>query len=104
MKRIAMIEMKKHYDSLQKNELILDVRTPGEYANGHVAGSKNIPVDRVMNHADELKNYETIYIYCAAGMRSQTATHILDTLGLKNLVCVDDGGFEDWALAGFPVE
>jgi rhodanese-related sulfurtransferase len=104
MKTISMIDLKKHYDSLQKNELILDVRTAGEFANGHVAGSRNIPVDRVMNHAEELKSFETIYLYCAAGMRSQTATHILSSLGLSNLVCIDDGGFEDWAMSGFPVE
>jgi rhodanese-related sulfurtransferase len=104
MKRMSMLEMKKHYDSLEKNELILDVRSPAEFANGHVAGSRNIPVDRVMNHADELKPYHQIYVYCAAGMRSQAAAQILSNLGLGNLVCIDDGGFEDWAMAGFPVE
>ena len=97
-----MTNMKPHYDALKKNELILDVRTAGEFANGHVAGAKNIPVDRVMNHVDELKAYETIYVHCAAGMRSQTACHILGTLGLNNLVCIDVGGFEDWVDAGFP--
>ena len=104
MKRIAMIELKKHYDSLQKNELILDVRTPGEFSNGHVSGSRNIPVDRVMNHADELKSFDTLYVYCAAGMRSQAACNALSSMGLTNLVCIDAGGFADWAHAGFPIE
>jgi phage shock protein E len=104
MKRIHMIEMKKPYDSLQKNELILDVRTVAEFASGHVTGAKNIPVDRVMNHAEELKAYDTIYVHCAAGMRSQSACHILATLGLNNLVCIDEGGYADWIEAGFPTE
>jgi rhodanese-related sulfurtransferase len=104
MKRIHMLEMKNHFDSLKKNELILDVRTPGEFAGGHVEGARNIPVDRVMNHVSELKDFEAIYVYCAAGMRSQSACQILSTLGLNNLVCIDDGGYEDWSDAGFPVK
>ncbi len=94
--------MKVPFDSLKNNELILDVRTAAEFAQGHVTGAKNIPVDRVMNHADELKKYDALYVYCAAGMRSQTACQILSSLGLTNLVCIDDGGYADWEEAGFP--
>ena len=94
--------MKAPFDSLKNNELILDVRSPLEFAQGHVTGAKNIPVDRVMNHAEELKKYDSLYVYCAAGMRSQAACQILSTLGLTNLVCIDDGGYADWEEAGFP--
>jgi rhodanese-related sulfurtransferase len=104
MKRITMLELKRPYDSLKKEELILDVRTPAEFANGHVRGAKNIPVDRVMNHVDELRQYNALYVHCAAGMRSQAACEILSKFGLQNVVCIDEGGYADWAEAGFPVE
>lgn len=104
MKRIHILELKTPYDALQKNELILDVRSPLEFASGHVLGAKNIPLDRVMNHAEELKRFETVYVHCAAGVRSDTACQILESLGLTNLVCIDDGGFADWLQAGFPTE
>ena len=102
MKRISMLVLKTHFDALPKNELILDVRTVGEFASGHVPNAKNIPLDVVMNHAEELKPFDTVYVHCAAGRRSQAACEILTTLGLENLICVDEGGFLDWEEAGYP--
>jgi rhodanese-related sulfurtransferase len=103
MKPLSIPELHTAYQNPKSDEIILDVRTPGEFAEGHVPGSKNIPFDQVMNHFETLKNYKTIYVYCRAGGRAITACQILETMGAKNLMCVDDGGFPDWQDLGFKV-
>ena len=104
MKTLSMQEMKPYYDQLKSNELILDVRTPEDFAQSHVPGAKLIPFDQVMNHAEELKGYAQIYVYCRSGGRSYNACMILSTLGLQNLTCIDEGGMPDWDDAGYPAE
>jgi len=94
-------ELHQAYQNLKSDEIILDVRTPAEFSAGHVPGSKNIPFDQVMGHAETLKKHKTVYIYCRAGGRAITACQILETLGARNLVCVDDGGFPDWQELGY---
>jgi rhodanese-related sulfurtransferase len=104
MKTLTIPQLHEVSKSLQSTDLILDVRTPGEFAAGHIPKAKNIPVDQVMNHVTELMQYKNVYIYCRSGGRVSTAWSILDSLGLNNMVCVDDGGYPDWADAGFPSE
>ena len=103
-KTLTIDELHQQSKALGANDLILDVRTAAEFAEGHVPGSKNISVDVVMNHANELKNYKTIYVYCRAGRRAQTACEILSALGFQNLACVDEGGFPNWEASQYPVE
>ena len=97
-----MLELKSHFENLQKDELILDVRTPAEFTESHVPNAKHIPFDLVMNHVDELKHFKNVYVYCRSGNRSYNACAILESLGLKNLVCIDEGGMPDWNEAGYP--
>ena len=97
-------ELHEAVNSLSKNDLLLDVRTPQEFAEGHIPKAKNIPVDQVMNHVAELNQYSSIYIYCRSGGRVVAACNILAPLGVKNLVAIDAGGYPDWAAAGYPTE
>ncbi len=99
-----MLELKKHVDQLTKSELVLDVRAPGEYREGHIPGSRNIPHDSVAQYAPELMKYETVYVHCRSGGRVQMAVQELERLGVKNLVCVVGSGMPDWEAAGYPVE
>jgi len=104
MKTITISELHDATKSLTSNDLILDVRTPGEFAAGRVPNAKNIPVDQVMKHAEELKKYSSVYVYCLAGGRVVATYNLLAPFGVKNLICVDEGGFPDWAEAGYPIE
>ena len=104
MKTITIPELHHAVQSLKNQDLILDVRTPGEFAAGHIPKAKNIPVDQVMNHASELKQYASVYVYCRSGGRVTACSGILAPMGVTNLICVDDGGFPDWEEAGYPVE
>lgn len=91
-------------DKLADGEVILDVRTPEEYKTAHIKGSLNICLDVVGDHADELKAYNKVFVHCQRGRRAQVACDELSQLGLSNLVCVSDGGMQQWMEAGYPVE
>jgi len=89
--------------TLGKNDLILDVRSREEFADGHIAGAKNIPHDEVATHASEFKGYDRVIIHCMRGGRATMAYQSLTQAGLKNLVCIGTSGMGDWLAAGYPV-
>lgn len=64
---------------------IIDVRTKGEYAGGHIRGSKNIPVDSLSNHISKLNKNKVIITCCASGMRSGVAKTMLKNNGFKEV-------------------
>jgi len=56
---------------------LLDTRTPGEYARGHVEGFKNIPVDDLRERMGEIEPGKPVYVICQSGLRSYIASRIL---------------------------
>lgn len=75
---------------VKKGAIILDVRSKGEFAGGHIKGAVNIPVDVLKNSLPQLKDKnKTIITCCASGMRSATAKSILKTHGYTD---VHNGG------------
>ena len=75
-----------------KWNLIIDVRTPEEFAAGHIDGAINIPYDQIDANLPVLKKAqkdENILVYCRSGRRSETAKETLIKLGYKN---VQNGG------------
>lgn len=69
--------------------IILDVRTPGEYAGGHIKGSKNIPLQSLQQNLSKIPKDKVIITCCASGMRSGSAKSILVSSGFKE---VHNGG------------
>ncbi|MCF8221368.1 MAG: rhodanese-like domain-containing protein [Cryomorphaceae bacterium] len=69
--------------------VILDVRTPGEYAGGHIKGSKNIPLQSIQQNLSKIPKDKVIITCCASGMRSGSAKSILLSSGFKE---VHNGG------------
>ena len=76
-------------EMIANGAVILDVRTPKEYATGHVKGSINIPVDQLRNKLNKLPKDKAIITCCASGMRSATAKTILKANGFNE---VHNGG------------
>ena len=70
-----------------KNALILDVRTIGEFRSGHIPNAKNIPVQELSSQVNNLDAYkdEDIIVYCASGGRSSTAANILNKNGFNKV-------------------
>ena len=60
---------------------LLDTRTVGEYAQGHIEGFKNIPVDELRERLDEVEKGKPVYVICQSGLRSYIASRILEGNG-----------------------
>ena len=71
---------------LQNDAVIIDVRTPAEFANGHAKGSINIPLSAVANQLNKIKKYnKTVITCCRSGARSGTAANILNNNGIDSI-------------------
>jgi rhodanese-related sulfurtransferase len=71
---------------IKEGALLVDVRTPGEFAGGHVKGSINIPLDKVSLQLSKFKNQKNIIVFCQSGGRSGQAKKILEQNGFTNVV------------------
>ena len=81
---------------------IIDVRTPAEYAEGHVEGAKLIPVDELADRLAEVPKDRQLYVYCRSGKRSARAATLLASQGFEKVENVL-GGILAWQAAGHPV-
>ncbi len=81
---------------------IVDVRTPGEFAAGHVAGAVNRPLQEIDRWWRELPKDRPVYVYCRSGNRSRQASEYLKRKGFTNIYNVT-GGILDWQAAGYPL-
>lgn len=72
-------------DVIARGAVIVDVRTPGEYAGGHVKGSMNIPLASLGSAMGKLKKDVPIVTCCASGMRSSSARSVLQSGGFREV-------------------
>ena len=78
---------------IDDNAFLVDVRTPVEFAEGHVKGSVNIPLDKVPTELAKFKNKINIVVFCRSGNRSGQAKTILEANGISNVT--NGGTWED---------
>jgi rhodanese-related sulfurtransferase len=85
-------------------KIILDVRTPSEYKSGHLAEAKlmNVNDENFKQQISVLQKDKPVYVYCAAGVRSNKAAKILRQEGFTNVFELS-GGIQAWQAAGKPV-
>jgi rhodanese-related sulfurtransferase len=81
--------------------VLLDVRSPGEYAGGHLPGAVNVPLDEVGAVAARHAGQDVVTV-CHSGARSLAAARLLAAAGAR--VQSLTGGTEAWRQAGHPVE
>ena len=72
--------------NIEEGAFLVDVRTPGEFAEGHVKGSVNIPLDTVQSQLAKFKNKKNIIVFCRSGARSGQAKNILQQNGFTNVI------------------
>lgn len=85
--------------------VLLDVRTPDEYAESHIAGAINIDYldsAKFDKEASKLDKGHTYYVYCRSGHRSLEAARKMSDLGFKTVDL--KGGILNWESQGLPVE
>jgi len=88
-----------------KNPILLDVRTAGEYAQGHLANAALLDIysNDFKSRADKLNKSLPVFVYCKAGSRSSSAVNILSDLGFKEIYDLS-GGILAWQQANKPIE
>ena len=88
---------------LDKRTALIDVRTPEEYATLHIKGAINIPYQLLPYRYDELESYDTLILYCSAGIRSELACDEITLWGKKKLFYLK-GKKSDWDRCHLPLE
>lgn len=85
--------------------LILDVRTPEEYAQGHVPGAINVPYDKIDGRIEELlaSKDKDVVLYCHSGGRAAIAAKTLKGRGFDRLLHLD-GDIVKWKRENRPTE
>ena len=89
-------------NKVNKDILLIDVRTPGEYASGHVENSVNIDF-RASNFKDligQLDKNQDVYVYCKVGGRSGSAAKMMEDMGFNKIYDLK-GGIMQWEKDGF---
>jgi phage shock protein E len=85
--------------------LILDVRSPDEFASGHVPNAVNIPHDQLAGRLSEIDQYreESVVVYCESGRRAGSATSVLQQAGFTKLFHLT-GDMSGWRGRKLPTE
>jgi phage shock protein E len=96
----ALLQMQAKKDA---SLLLLDVRTPEEFAAGHIPGAVNIPYDQVAAHLSAIPKDDEVVLYCHSGRRAGLAAEVLATNGYTKLAHLQ-GDMQGWQNAGRPVE
>ena len=78
------------------NALLVDVRNPSEYNAGHIPGSINFALSRILQEAEEefSDKSQPLFVYCQSGARSARAGKLLELLGYESVI--DLGGIADY--------
>ena len=82
---------------------VLDVRSPEEYASGHVPGAINIPYDQIASRIAEVPKDQDVVLYCKSGRRAGIAAEVLAGQGYERLQHLE-GDIVAWVEKGRPVE
>lgn len=103
----TMLPPKQFSEQLQavSGAQLIDVRTPQEYAGGHLPGAKLISLNarNFEQQIQQLDNARPIFIYCARGGRSANAGRRLLQMGFTQVYDLR-GGITEWISQGFPVK
>lgn len=100
------LEPKAFITELKKDSgMLIDVRTPEEFAEGHLSGAVMIDYknETFAQEINKLPKDKPVYLYCRSGKRSAAARDLMLKRGFKKVVHLN-GGIEEWQNAGLPVE
>lgn len=101
MEQIDVEALKKRLEGSAGGVTLVDVRSPGEYATGHVDGSENIPLQVIPEAIERLRALPNLCLICASGNRSGMACQFLASAGVPATNVT--GGVGAWHAAGFPL-
>ncbi len=80
----------------------INVCTPAEYKEKHIAGVRNVPLDELSKRVGEFSGKQTVYVHCRSGRRAEQAITTLNALGVTAELVNVEGGILAWDEAGLP--
>lgn len=106
---VDILPPKDAFELIQKNKgnnnfVILDIRTPEEFKDGHIEGAVNVDF-RSENFGKEIDRFDknkTYFVYCRTGNRSHDALNLMGPLGFHSIVRLG-GDITGWKSAGLPI-
>ncbi len=99
---ISAVELHKRRES-GAAPVVIDVRTPDEYASGHIPGAVNVPFDQVAQRIAEIDAPHGVALYCMVGPRARKGESALLAAGYEKIFHLE-GGLAAWQAADLPVE
>ncbi len=89
----------------REDALLLDVREPDEYANGHIVNARNVPLGQLEARLRDFEKakHKPVIVHCASGSRASSAASMLRGKGFEKVYTLS-GGIEAWRQAGLPLE
>jgi rhodanese-related sulfurtransferase len=89
----------------REDALLLDVREPDEYANGHILNARNVPLAQLEARLRDFEKakQKPVIVHCATGSRASSAASMLRGKGFEKVYTLS-GGVEAWRQAGLPLE
>jgi hydroxyacylglutathione hydrolase len=84
-----------------EDPFVLDVRSPGEWASGHIEGAQHIPGGQLPSRTGEAPRDRTVHVICGSGYRSSVAVSVLKRAGVGDVINVV-GGMGAWTSQSFP--
>jgi len=100
--RLSPADYKRDYVDQNVAHQLIDVRTPAEFAEGHLAGALNVPLQDLARQLGKIKRNQPVMLYCRSGNRSGMALQQLRSAGYADLYNL--GGFGELAAQGLPVK
>ncbi len=91
------------WQQTKKDMQLIDVRSPSEFAQGHIKGAINIPYSEIDQHLAQLTSSDDIVVYCRSGRRAAIAEQTLLDHGFKRVFHLE-GDILDWQSKGLPLE
>jgi len=88
--------------AIEAGAFVLDVRTPDEYAEGHIEGAVNIPLRTITANMDQIPTDVTVIVHCKSGFRAALSMPVVGVLGFDNAKAFT-GSYNAWVEAGEPV-
>jgi len=89
---------------MNQGALVLDIRKPDEFAQGHVNGAKHLPSDQILTASETFKRFKDkpLVVYCDSGSLASAAVRQLNQQGFSKAFTLR-GGFSGWRAENLPI-